>query len=156
MSSLEKEITTWYAANKRNLPWRNTTPWGVMVSEFMLQQTPVIRVLPKWHEWMTRWPTPVYFGPCCPWLGEMESEGLRHAIPCIGFRLWPQYSANVPTWKLVSANLKIVSQKSCIERTRERKSPSHSTVAHSVKSHLLNPPNLTALPISRKALKKVG
>ena len=58
MSSLEKEITAWFIQNKRDLPWRNTTPWGVMVSEFMLQQTPVVRVLPKWHEWMVRWPTP--------------------------------------------------------------------------------------------------
>jgi len=58
MSSLEEAIVNWYAANKRDLPWRNSTPWGVMVSEFMLQQTPVVRVLPKWNEWMLRWPTP--------------------------------------------------------------------------------------------------
>lgn len=58
MSSLEEAIVNWFAANKRDLPWRNTSPWGVMVSEFMLQQTPVVRVLPKWNEWMLRWPTP--------------------------------------------------------------------------------------------------
>lgn len=58
MSSLEKAIAKWFAANKRDLPWRNSTAWGVMVSEFMLQQTPVVRVLPKWNEWMQRWPTP--------------------------------------------------------------------------------------------------
>ncbi len=58
MSSLEKAIIEWFAANKRDLPWRNSTAWGVMVSEFMLQQTPVVRVLPKWNEWMHRWPTP--------------------------------------------------------------------------------------------------
>jgi A/G-specific adenine glycosylase len=58
MSSLEKAITNWFAVNKRDLPWRNSTPWGVTVSEFMLQQTPVVRVLPKWNEWMARWPTP--------------------------------------------------------------------------------------------------
>jgi A/G-specific adenine glycosylase len=58
MSSLEKPILSWFKKNKRDLPWRNTTPWGVMVSEFMLQQTPVNRVLPKWNEWMERWPTP--------------------------------------------------------------------------------------------------
>lgn len=57
MNSLEKPITQWFAKNKRDLPWRTTTPWGVMVSEFMLQQTPVARVLPKWNEWMERWPT---------------------------------------------------------------------------------------------------
>ena len=57
MSAVEKEIISWFESNKRDLPWRNTTPWGVMVSEFMLQQTPVNRVLPKWNEWMQRWPT---------------------------------------------------------------------------------------------------
>ena len=51
-------ILDWFEKNKRDLPWRNTTPWGVMISEFMLQQTPVKRVLPKWHEWIERWPTP--------------------------------------------------------------------------------------------------
>ena len=58
MSHVEKEILAWFEKNKRDLPWRKTTPWGVMVSEFMLQQTPVTRVLPKWNEWMERWPTP--------------------------------------------------------------------------------------------------
>ena len=53
-------ILDWFEKNKRDLPWRNTTPWGVMISEFMLQQTPVKRVLPKWHEWIERWPTPAY------------------------------------------------------------------------------------------------
>ena len=51
-------VLQWYEENKRDLPWRNTTPWGVMVSEFMLQQTPVNRVLPIWQEWILRWPTP--------------------------------------------------------------------------------------------------
>ena len=60
MSSIEEAILGWFAANKRDLPWRNSTPWGVMVSEFMLQQTPVVRVLPMWNEWMKRWPTPQY------------------------------------------------------------------------------------------------
>ena len=58
MSLFEEAILKWFADNKRNLPWRKTTPWGVLVSEFMLQQTPVLRVLPKWNEWMKRWPTP--------------------------------------------------------------------------------------------------
>lgn len=57
MSFLEEAIIDWFAINKRDLPWRNSTPWGVMVSEFMLQQTPVVRVLPMWKEWMRRWPT---------------------------------------------------------------------------------------------------
>ena len=51
-------ILDWFDNHKRDLPWRNTDAWGVMVSEFMLQQTPVVRVLPKWHEWMQKWPEP--------------------------------------------------------------------------------------------------
>jgi A/G-specific adenine glycosylase len=53
-----KTLLDWYNENKRDLPWRKTDPWGVLVSEFMLQQTPVSRVIPKWNEWMERWPTP--------------------------------------------------------------------------------------------------
>ena len=66
MNSLEKPITQWFAKNKRELPWRSTTPWGVMVSEYMLQQTPVARVLPKWIEWMERWPTPAELAKATP------------------------------------------------------------------------------------------
>ncbi|MBA2740212.1 MAG: A/G-specific adenine glycosylase [Nocardioidaceae bacterium] len=52
-------VTEWYACNARDLPWRRpgTSPWGVLVSEFMLQQTPVGRVLPLWQEWLGRWPS---------------------------------------------------------------------------------------------------
>lgn len=51
-------LIRWYDEHERPLPWRDTSPWGVLVSEFMLQQTPVDRVLPVWDQWMRRWPTP--------------------------------------------------------------------------------------------------
>ena len=53
-------LNDWFARSARDLPWRkpDTTAWGVLVSEFMLQQTQVDRVLPRWLEWMDRWPTP--------------------------------------------------------------------------------------------------
>jgi A/G-specific adenine glycosylase len=53
-------ILRWYASHQRDLPWRrpDATPWAILVSEFMLQQTPVKRVLPVYEEWLTRWPTP--------------------------------------------------------------------------------------------------
>jgi len=54
----QQVILDWFEQNKRDLPWRKTSPWGVMISEFMLQQTPVKRVLPVWSEWIDRWPTP--------------------------------------------------------------------------------------------------
>jgi A/G-specific adenine glycosylase len=66
MNPLEKPIVNWFKRNKRDLPWRDTTPWGVMISEYMLQQTPVNRVLPKWIEWMERWPTPADLAQATP------------------------------------------------------------------------------------------
>lgn len=51
-------VVDWFDDNARDLPWRRSSPWGVMVSEFMLQQTPVSRVLEPWDAWMTRWPAP--------------------------------------------------------------------------------------------------
>lgn len=62
----EKEITTWFKKNKRDLPWRKTDAWGVLVSEFMLQQTPVNRVLPVYEAWMKRWPTAASLSKATP------------------------------------------------------------------------------------------
>lgn len=46
-----------YETFGRKFPWRGrTSPWGIMVSEFMLQQTPVERVIPYWMRWMEKWP----------------------------------------------------------------------------------------------------
>ena len=53
-------VIDWFAREARDLPWRRAdcSAWGVLVSEVMLQQTPVVRVEPVWREWMARWPTP--------------------------------------------------------------------------------------------------
>ncbi len=55
-----RRVLAWYEANARDLPWRRpeATPWGILVSEVMLQQTPVARVLGPWSAWLERWPTP--------------------------------------------------------------------------------------------------
>lgn len=60
LAALHKALGTWFRINARDLPWRaaDCTPWGVLVSEVMLQQTPVVRVLPVWEEWLRRWPEP--------------------------------------------------------------------------------------------------
>ncbi len=58
MAHLDRTVVQWFASNRRDLPWRSSTPWGVYVSEIMLQQTPVSRVLPAWHAWLQRWPEP--------------------------------------------------------------------------------------------------
>ena len=62
----EKEISAWFKKNKRDLPWRKTDSWGILVSEFMLQQTPVNRVLPVYNEWMKRWPTAAHLAKATP------------------------------------------------------------------------------------------
>ncbi|MDQ3404204.1 MAG: A/G-specific adenine glycosylase [Actinomycetota bacterium] len=54
------EVVDWFDRNARDLAWRapGTSGWGVLVSEIMLQQTPVARVEPIWLQWMARWPLP--------------------------------------------------------------------------------------------------
>lgn len=58
--ALHDAVLDWYDDHARELPWRGAaaSPWSVMVSEFMLQQTPVARVLPVHTAWLDRWPTP--------------------------------------------------------------------------------------------------
>ncbi|MDT4905419.1 MAG: A/G-specific adenine glycosylase [Pseudonocardiales bacterium] len=59
-SDLAGPVLAWYAAAARELPWRaaDASPWAVLVSEIMLQQTPVARVRPAYDAWLQRWPTP--------------------------------------------------------------------------------------------------
>jgi A/G-specific adenine glycosylase len=59
-STLHAPALQWYEEHARDLPWRGpeATPWGVLVSEIMLQQTPVARVLPVYLQWLGRWPRP--------------------------------------------------------------------------------------------------
>ncbi len=59
-TSIVTAVSRWFDTHRRDLPWRrpDASPWAVMVSEFMLQQTPVDRVLGPWAAWLERWPTP--------------------------------------------------------------------------------------------------
>jgi A/G-specific adenine glycosylase len=61
-------IVDWYAAAARDLPWRRPgiDAWAVLVSEVMLQQTPVARVEPVWRDWLDRWPTPADLAAATP------------------------------------------------------------------------------------------
>ncbi|KQY60425.1 adenine glycosylase [Aeromicrobium sp. Root495] len=59
VDQLHDDVVSWFEENARDLPWRrDTSGWSVLVSELMLQQTPVVRVLPVYAAWMARWPTP--------------------------------------------------------------------------------------------------
>ncbi|MDP9864408.1 MULTISPECIES: A/G-specific adenine glycosylase [Streptosporangium] len=71
---LLEPILGWYADKARDLPWRTpgASPWSILVSEIMLQQTPVARVLPVWTEWMERWPTAAALAE------EPPGEAVRH------------------------------------------------------------------------------
>jgi A/G-specific adenine glycosylase len=73
LTGLHRRITGWFADTARELPWRepDCPPWGILVSEVMLQQTPVVRVLPVWSEWLERWPTPAELA------GEPAGEAVR-------------------------------------------------------------------------------
>ncbi len=60
MPQIAAPLSGWYRDHARDLPWRRAgfDAWGTLVSEFMLQQTPVARVIPHLEAWLTRWPTP--------------------------------------------------------------------------------------------------
>jgi len=57
---IARAVNEWFGANRRDLPWRHPEfgAWGILVSEIMLQQTPVARVIPRLALWLERWPTP--------------------------------------------------------------------------------------------------
>jgi A/G-specific adenine glycosylase len=70
---LADALVAWFADAARPLPWRaaEVSPWAVLVSEFMLQQTQVARVIPLWEAWIRRWPTPAALA------SEPPSEAVR-------------------------------------------------------------------------------
>ena len=55
---MRESLLAWFEANGRDLPWRRTRdPYAILVSEVMLQQTQVDRVIPRYLAWLERWPT---------------------------------------------------------------------------------------------------
>ena len=85
--ALADAVTAWYAEAARDLPWRRpgTSAWAVLVSEVMLQQTPVVRVLPTYDAWLKRWPTPAALAADEP--GEAVREWGRLGYPRRALRL---------------------------------------------------------------------
>ncbi|MGX5656557.1 A/G-specific adenine glycosylase [Geodermatophilus nigrescens] len=67
-AGLGDALVDWYDTAARDLPWRRpgVDPWAVLVSEVMLQQTPVARVEPVWADWMARWPAPADLAAASP------------------------------------------------------------------------------------------
>lgn len=68
MPGIAAPLIAWYRDNARDLPWRRPDfgAWGTLVSEFMLQQTPVTRVIPHLEAWLQRWPTPAALAAAAP------------------------------------------------------------------------------------------
>ncbi len=80
-------VLAWFRETGRDLPWRDgrTSAWGVLVSEVMLQQTPVARVEPVWREWMGRWPTP----------GDLAAASQADAVRAWGRLGYPRRAARL-------------------------------------------------------------
>ncbi|MBH0131505.1 A/G-specific adenine glycosylase [Salinibacterium sp. NK8237] len=67
-AELAQLIRDWFAEHGRDLPWRQDGfgAWGILVSEIMLQQTPVVRVIPRLAQWLDRWPSPAALAASAP------------------------------------------------------------------------------------------
>ena len=65
---IARVVNDWFRQNQRVLPWREPgfSAWGILVSEIMLQQTPVARVIPRLEQWLQRWPTPASLAAASP------------------------------------------------------------------------------------------
>ena len=85
--ALHERLLGWYDEHARDLPWReeSATAWAVLVSEFMLQQTPVARVLPVYEQWLRTWPTPADLAAAAP--GEAVRAWGRLGYPRRALRL---------------------------------------------------------------------
>ena len=96
----------WYAENRRDLPWRKTRdPYAILVSEVMLQQTQVERVIPRWLAWLERWPTPTALAAASPadviraWQGlgyNRRALNLHRAARAITEYGWPDDLTELP------------------------------------------------------------
>ena len=103
---MKELLLQWYGQNKRPLPWRETRdPYAILVSEVMLQQTQVERVIPRWHAWLERWPTVQALAAASPAEVIVEWQGLGynrravslHRAACVVARQgWPDDLTELP------------------------------------------------------------
>ena len=76
---MEERLLAWYAQHARDLPWRLThDPYRILVSEVMLQQTQVDRVIPRYERWLERWPTVATLAAATPGEVIVEWQGLGY------------------------------------------------------------------------------
>jgi A/G-specific adenine glycosylase len=103
---VEAALLAWFAAQGRDLPWRRTQdPYAILVSEVMLQQTQVERVVPRWLEWLEHWPTVDALAATSPadviraWQGlgyNRRALNLHRAAQQIAAEGWPEDLTELP------------------------------------------------------------
>lgn len=103
---MERALLAWYAENGRDLPWRRTRdPYAILVSEVMLQQTQVERVVPRYAAWLERWPTVESLAAAPPadvireWQGlgyNRRSLNLLRAARLVAEAGWPDDLTELP------------------------------------------------------------
>jgi A/G-specific adenine glycosylase len=103
---VKRALLAWYREHGRRLPWRETSdPYAILVSEVMLQQTQVERVVPRWRRWLERWPTAEALAAASPAEAIVEWQGLGynrravslHRAACaVAARGWPDDLTELP------------------------------------------------------------
>jgi A/G-specific adenine glycosylase len=103
---VERLLLDWFRANGRDLPWRRTRdPYAILVSEVMLQQTQVERVVPRYLRWLGRWPDPQALAAASPadvireWQGlgyNRRAVSLHRAARCVAADGWPDDLTRLP------------------------------------------------------------
>ena len=103
---MKEQLLAWYDERARPLPWRETRdPYAILVSEVMLQQTQVERVIPRWHAWLQRWPTAAALAAATPadvireWQGlgyNRRAVNLHRAARTVARHGWPDDLTELP------------------------------------------------------------
>jgi A/G-specific adenine glycosylase len=106
LPTVERALLDWHRTARRELPWRRTRdPYAVLVSEMMLQQTQVARVIPRWEGWLRRWPTVLDLAGASraevirAWQGlgyNRRAVALHEAARRIAARGWPDDLTELP------------------------------------------------------------
>ena len=106
LEALQDALLRWYAKERRDLPWRWTAdPYAILVSEVMLQQTQVARVVPRYLEWLERWPTPAALAAAsraevlAAWVGlgyNRRALALHAAAAAVARDGWPDDLRTLP------------------------------------------------------------
>ena len=104
--AVDELLQTWFREHGRPLPWRETRdPYAILVSEVMLQQTQVERVVPRWLAWLERWPTPAALADASPaevireWQGlgyNRRAISLHRAAQVVAADGWPDDLTELP------------------------------------------------------------